>query len=250
MDVALKQFIQETMRERNVDADVQVKRLKKVTNSDFYLFQVTISVPQMNVTQDQFVLFNGNYITDDLMDVRTRSATTEQLLAEYLDTSKLSILAGTNGAKNVVVKITDFECPFCRKANEYIEKKLQARGSDDVVVYISHMPLNIHKKAELFARIFEAGLLVGKNFAHELFSDDKLLDMTDAQVISYFSKQADDSAKFRELLYSPGVDVKLEAGRSNARMLNIRSTPVLYINGVRIDGFDEVAIDEAFKRMK
>ena len=252
-DTKLHAAITQTMKARGVDVDVTVERLKDLDNPQgFYFYKINISVPANNISQDQYLFYNGKYIVEDFADAETGERISRELLFDLvktdIDTSSLTLIAGKAGAKNIIVEITDFECPYCRSTSAYLEQKLA--GRDDVAVYVIHMPLNIHPTAIPMARSFEAGMMMGHNFAHELFSNNDFIGMDEQDLIDYFASNSNDSEKFIELYNSEEVTAKLNNSLSMAGGLNINSTPILYINGSRIEGFDTRTIDKAFDRMK
>ncbi|MDR0454176.1 MAG: thioredoxin domain-containing protein [Deferribacteraceae bacterium] len=254
-DNSLTESIRQTIKARNIDADVEVKRLAKLdAPNGFYFYRVTIKDRDSGDSHEQYVFFDGKFIAPDFIKYENSLSLSKELQFDYnytdIDTSNLSLLYGKSGAKNVIVKITDFECPYCRTANAYLENKLKG-GEYDVAVYIIHFPLtSIHRKAELFAKVFEAGYIMKKNFSHELFSNEALLDMTDSDIITYFASKSENDAKFRELVYSDGVAQHIKDTVSQAQSHGINATPVIYINGKRIEGFDAGLIDKAISSFK
>jgi protein-disulfide isomerase len=255
VDAELKKSVEGTMAARGLKVEVTATRLSEVQDVDgFFFYKLGLKDLQKKDTavQDQYLFYNGKYIVSDFMDAKTNVSMSRDLKFDLsttnIDTSKLSLIYGKRGAKNTIVKITDFECPYCRKANEYVETLVQKR--DDVAVYIMHLPLKIHKKAVLFAEIFESGNIMGQNFSHELFSNDKLLAMGDNEIINYFASKTSDKAKFGELLKSEQVQNILKNSSVQTQELGITATPVMFINGKRVDGFDQALINKGFSTFK
>lgn len=253
IDRKLSDSVEKTMQARGVsNVNVSVERLKKLDSPEgFYFYKVVVSDGRSS--QDQYFFFDGSYIVSDFMGING-SSMAKDLMFEYvkadIDVSNLSLIYGNRDAKNVIVKITDFECPYCREANRYIEEKIKERG--DVAVYIAHFPLRIHPNAVMDAKIFEAGLLVGMNFAHELFTNNSLLEMSEDRLIEHFVKLVDeqDRPKFKEFIESEQVGLKLVEGQKTAREHGVNSTPTMFINGKKIDGFDPQLVDRAFGEFK
>ncbi|MDR2885010.1 MAG: thioredoxin domain-containing protein [Deferribacteraceae bacterium] len=249
-DAALQKSVTQTMAARGMEVLVDVARVQEMKDlKGFYYYKITVKDKKKPaMSQDQYLFFNGTYIVPDFINAASGASLAKDLKFDLsitdIDTSKLSLIYGKRGAKNTIVKITDFECPYCRKANEYIESLV--KGRNDVAIYIMHLPLKIHKKAIPFAEIFEAGNIMGKNFSHELFSDDKLLAMTDEEVINYFAAKSGDAAKFKGLLKSEQVQNILKNSQTQTEALAITATPVIFINGKRVDGFDQALINKGF----
>ena len=130
----------------------------------------------------------------------------------------------------------------------------------------------MHPSAEVMAQIFEAGMLMGKNFKNELFGADylsalenkakemkeqgvklnqelvdNLIKEFNQSIIDEYAAKTDDPAKFKELVNSDEVKSKITATKNLASSLNIDSTPVFYINGKAVSGFNEGLIEKAIE---
>ena len=113
---------------------------------------------------------------------------------------------------------------------------------------------------------------MGKNFKDELFGADyikaleqKAADMQqqgvqlnqslvdnlikefNQTIIDEYAAKTDDPAKFKELVNSEEVKAKITATKNLASSLNVDSTPVFYVNGKAISGFNEGLIAKAIE---
>lgn len=114
---------------------------------------------------------------------------------------------------NTVIELSDPDCPFCRKAAEWFEKR------DDVTRYVFFYPLtNIHPNAEKKAKWI-------------LCSDDPM------SAYSSVMEGDLDNGEF-ELLPSckEKADPLLVEGMSWAKKLGVSSTPTFWINRERVNG--------------
>jgi protein-disulfide isomerase len=238
MDSKIKMYVESTLGDiRGVDID----RLAQVDDSDYYLYRLGNSV------DEQYFFFNGKYLVTDFLDIDTKASKVEDMLFDMMnysfDVSGLSLAYGKPDAKNIIIEITDYECPYCRRAYLYLEEKTRSR--DDVAIYIVHLPLKIHEKAEISARIFEAGLLMGYNFDGELATSDAVLDYSPDELAEYFANKTNDADRFKKLLYSDEVNTKLQISRKLVDEHEFSSTPSFVINGKKITGFNTRLIDKA-----
>ena len=74
-----------------------------------------------------------------------KSLTTErknQFAAKKLKDIDVSKGIKIGDGKNVVIEFTDPDCPYCRKASEYL------KGRKDITLYVFFSPLPMHKDAE------------------------------------------------------------------------------------------------------
>ena len=107
----------------------------------------------------------------------------------------------------------------------------------DYALYIMHMPIpSLHPNAELMAKIFEAGMQMGKNFKNDLFEldtpklleekakeyikanniteftqadIDKIIALFQEDLINMFASKTIDAQKFKELVASKAIEEKI-----------------------------------------
>lgn len=247
--------VAETFKSRGQNVDVQVDVLKKMeAPAGFYFVKLTFK-DKMNgqVAGEQYMFSDGEFVVQDFLYSKNMDSVGKNLAFEFtpkadIDVSKLSPVIGKAGAENIIVEVTDFQCPFCVEANAYLHKKL--KGRDNVVVYLMHMPLRqIHPKADVLAKVFEAGTLMGHNFANDLY-DKSNGELSDAQIIEKYAKKSGDSAKFKEHVSSKAVADKIKAAEAQAHALGIKATPAIFVNGKLITGLDIPLLDKAIGNFK
>jgi predicted DsbA family dithiol-disulfide isomerase len=112
-----------------------------------------------------------------------------------------------------------------------------------------HVPLSIHDKALLYAKIFEAGIKLNKNFADELYSG-KYDKMADEEIINKFAEMSGKAEEFKKLVNDKTIEDRVKANEEYAQSLGISSTPVLFFNGRKVEGFNTQLIDKGIKLLK
>ncbi len=246
----LEKVFNDNFKKRKLeDVTAKVIILEELKNpTGFYFIKVKIDDKKNNRKASQYVISNGDYLLPDIIDLKKGSSLLKDLSFKYdvydVDTKGLSLIGGKEGAKNIIIKVSDFQCPFCNKAAKYLEKKLE--GRDDYALYMLNLPLAMHNQAMLRAKILEAGLKMGKNFAHELYDVNK----SDEELIKYFGEKTGDVEKFKELVNSKEIEDKIKAQMKKANELEISSTPVFFINGKKISGYNPPLIDKAINNFK
>ena len=253
---SLSKNIASSMKIRNgVDVIVKVDILKKIDKPQGYYFIKLSFYDKKNPRElagEQFIFSDGSYIIPDIMNVKDMGSLSKELSFEFskrdVNVNGLTPILGKAGAKNVIIEVSDFQCPYCIKANEYLHNKLKNRN--DVVVYLMHFPLrNMHPKAEILAKIFEAGMALGKNFGNELYNVANH-GKSDVVLINEFATKSGNPKKFKELVASEQIKNKVLNAEKQAKELGISSTPTLFVNGKMISGFDTVLIDKAISEFK
>lgn len=168
------------------------------------------------------ILF-GEILTKDFVNLTAEKRT--NLVSAKLKQLPLGTAIRIGNGKNVVIEFTDIDCPFCRKLEEYFEKR------DDVTRYIFLMPLeSIHPKSE-------------KKSLAVLCSADRTLAYKSAM-----KGQLDDTD------ISPCSDtgaVKLLHDHKEwAMKLGVQGTPALWVNNMPITGADVRMIDQVLSGSK
>jgi protein-disulfide isomerase len=142
---------------------------------------------------------------------------------------------GPADAKVTIVEFADFQCPYCSRAAQTVDKVL-ARYPGQVRLVFRHFPLSFHEKAQKASEAAACAQEQGHfwQFYDVLFADQSRLDV-DALKASAAKLQLD-SKKFDECLdsgrASAAVVKDLEAGQE----LGVRGTPAFFVNGVMLDG--------------
>ncbi len=261
------------------DIKVQVSELKNLKEllPGFAFAEIKI-YNKNNLVNTERVITNGHYFAKDIIDSKTLSSLKDELEFEFakvetIDTSMLTLADGKKDSKNVIVEITDFQCPYCKKANGLFKNEL--KNKSDYALYIVHLPLDMHPNAQTMAQVFEAGMKMGFNFKNDLFEADyikvietkiealqkagtqlnqetlaKLIDEVNKQIINDFAAKTDNPEKFKSLVASDEIKAKIEETKKLAEKLNVSATPAFYINGKAISGYNEALILKALNNIK
>jgi len=164
-----------------------------------------------------FALFSAHWFRGMLASVALLCCCAGSASAD-LDFSK-AIVIGSGPKK--VVEFTDPDCPFCRKAAQYFERR------SDVTQYIFLYPLPRHLKAREKSRFILSQENKARAF-HEVMSGR--LDR----------QQFFDS--------TPAGDKLLEEQLDIARKNRVSATPTFMFFGRVIEGFNQKKIEEALGR--
>jgi protein-disulfide isomerase len=181
-------------------------------------------------------------------DTLKKEAKAEVLLAPY-EPPKVEVDAtgpskGPQGAKVTMVEFSDFQCPYCQRAEATVQKVLAAYGDKIRLVYKDY-PLPNHPLAPKAA---EAAHCAGDQLKywemHErLFSTGKL------EVLELKQHAKDlglDAAAFEKCLDGGDKAKLVEANRKAGAEAGVNGTPAFFINGRLISGAQPF---EEFKRI-
>jgi len=84
------------------------------------------------------------------------------------------------------------------------------------------------------------------NFADELYSGE--YDKMDKnEILEKFAAKTDNPEKFKTLVNSDRVQKKLDRSKQLAESLGVNSTPVVFFNGRKVEGFNTELIDKGLE---
>jgi protein-disulfide isomerase len=144
-------------------------------------------------------------------------------------TSKHTI--GDTAAPVTMVVFSDFECPFCGRAQTTLRDVQLRYGQKLVRIAYRHLPLPMHAHAEKAAEAAECAGEQGAfwEFGERMFANQKALDTED--LTSYATSLKLDANRFKQCLDSGRGATAVAADRSVANSFGLRSTPSIFING-------------------
>ncbi len=185
---------------------------------------------------------NPDAVVDAIRVYQSRSAK-DQRRAEWqqfianparVDTTKAPSL-GKADAPFTLVEFSDFQCPFCVKAQPTI-KALLAKYPDKVRLVFMHLPLPMHKQAKAAAQASWAAGQQGKffEFHDQLFGLSEKIEASSFEQIAQNLKL--DLVKFNKDRQSPEAIAQVEADINQAEGIGVEGTPTFVLNGVIVRG--------------
>jgi protein-disulfide isomerase len=158
---------------------------------------------------------------------------------------------GNANAKVTVVEFSDFQCPFCGRADATVQE-LKKKYNGKIKLYYRNFPLPMHKDARPAAEaamcVYDQGNDKFWKFSEILFKNQ---DKLDAANLAKFAKQVGaDDKKLADCVASKKFSSKVQEDMQYGEKIGVRSTPTFFINGqlvsgaVPIETFSEVIDDE------
>jgi protein-disulfide isomerase len=148
-----------------------------------------------------------------------------------------SHVRGNPKAPLTLVIYTDFQCPYCSRANKTVET-LREKYKDDLRIVLKEMPLPMHPEAMPAAQWMEAVALQSKEKAWKFH--DTLFANQDKLGAAYYKEVAAglqiDVAKAEEATKSEDVKQRIAADLAEAQKFGFSGTPGFLLNGVPIRG--------------
>ncbi|MCB0328836.1 MAG: thioredoxin domain-containing protein [Bdellovibrionales bacterium] len=146
-----------------------------------------------------------------------------------------SPVKGPKDATVTIIEFSDFECPYCSRANETMEQVMK-EYKGKVRVAFKNLPLPFHKNAKPAAAAALAAGEQGKFWEMH----DKLFENQRELSDDFFKKTAEelglDVKKFLADMTSEKVNKQIEEDMKLARENGISGTPGFFVNGVAVKG--------------
>jgi protein-disulfide isomerase len=143
---------------------------------------------------------------------------------------------GPENAPVTIVEFSDYQCPFCLRAEPTVAAVLERYG-DRVRLEYRHLPLvQIHPRAQPAAVAAVCADKQGKfwDYHARLFQNQKALE--DADLKKYASEVGLDGKAFDECRAHPEAAQRVNADMEAAGRAGIDGTPAFLVNGILLSG--------------
>ncbi|MDT9338585.1 DsbA family protein [Trichodesmium erythraeum 21-75] len=157
---------------------------------------------------------------------------------------------GSTAQKIVLFEFSDFQCPFCAKAQENL-KEFMDKHQDRVTLVFKHLPLtNIHPQANPAAKAAWAAQQQGKFWEYHdaLFEQqDRLGEELYLEVANNLGLNID---KFNSDRQSEAASISIETDIQLAKKIGVSGTPFFVMNGETFSGAVKLSqIEETFAKV-
>ena len=159
---------------------------------------------------------------------------------------------GPADAPIVIVEYSDFECPYCARAQGAVQQVLEAYGDDVRLVY-RDFPLRMHEHAPLAAQAARCAHEQGRfwDYHDELFRNHR--ELTPADLRRHAASVGLDAGAFDACLDSGRHAAAVDLDMASGERLGVSGTPAFFINGRLLSGAQPLAafaqiIDEELRR--
>jgi protein-disulfide isomerase len=159
-----------------------------------------------------------------------------------------SIAWGDENAPVTIVEFSDFQCPFCARGADTINKIKKKYGPKKVRTVFKHFPLPMHQQAKVGSAaslcIAEQGKDKFWQFHALLFENQR--EMESSHLTAHAKKVGANMEKFEECFTSQRHVAAVEADMAQGESLGVRSTPTFFVNGQMVQGAQPL---EAFSEL-
>jgi protein-disulfide isomerase len=200
------------------------------------------------------------YLKGEKAQVR-RAAFIEELKKKYkaADSLKAPVVqvatadrperGGGAKASVTIVEFSDYQCPFCKRGEDSVQKVFETYG-DKVRIVFRDYPLPFHPQARPAAEAANCAHDQGKfwEYNKKLFANQASL--SEANYKTWAKELGLDTAKFDECLAKKPHSAKIDKDIADGAAAGVNGTPAFFINGRSLSGaqpfekFKEVIDDE------
>ena len=142
---------------------------------------------------------------------------------------------GPANAPVTLVQFTDYQCPYCLRAEPTVAK-LRERYGDELRVVVRHFPLDFHRQARGAAEAAACARRQGRFFEYHdaLFENQKALALPDLEARA--RKVGLDLEAFRSCLSAKQTSKEVDADLEEGRRAGVSGTPAFFVNGILLSG--------------
>jgi len=149
---------------------------------------------------------------------------------------------GPENAPVTIIEYSDFQCPYCSKAYQTMEKDILKKYGKKVRFIFKHYPLDFHPWAMSAAIAAECAALQKKDVFWKLYSNffEKQTEINPdnikSKVMEWISKEGIDRGKFEKCYDNQETKAKVEKDRQEGMSLGVTGTPGFFVNGIFLGG--------------
>jgi len=152
---------------------------------------------------------------------------------------------GPATAAVTLIEFSDFQCPYCKRA-ELVVKQLMQKYPNDLRLVYRNMPLDgLHPHARAAAIAAVCADQQGRFWEYH----DKLFDnqqaLADGDLDKYAADLGLDAGSFKTCRADPATEARVNTDATAARAAGLNGTPAFFVNGILVSGAQPI---EAFSK--
>jgi protein-disulfide isomerase len=211
--------------------------------------EIAVTIGESKQNAKMWVSKDGKYLMRGELNDMSKDALAEN--RAKLDLKDAPVTGNPNAAITIV-EFADFECPVCRNLHQTLRGLLpnypQAR------LIFKDFPLEqIHpwaRTAALAGRCaYQQDAKAFWKMYDRLYDDQDLISAANAwdKVVDYAGQAGLKTDLFKSCMTSPEPAAAVESSIANAKLMDVTSTPTLFVNGRRIVGADPNQLEQFLK---
>jgi protein-disulfide isomerase len=228
------------------DVQISVAAPTEIGNSGLLEANIDVKTEQGSDKVKMYITKDGHYLLRGELADLTKDPLAEN--TSKLDLSKSPVL-GDPKATITIVEFADFECPVCRNLHDALRGILT--NYPQVKLVFKDFPLDaLHpwaRTASLAGRCtYQQDPAAFWKFYDYIYDKQDLISASNVydKVLDFASQANLNQDTFKACLAGPQAAAEVDASIANGNLLEVRSTPTLFVNGRRIVGADPHGIQQ------
>jgi protein-disulfide isomerase len=229
-----------------LDYSITVGAPKPIGTSGISEISVDVKSPDGTDTVKMYLTSDGRYLIRGEVNDLTSDPLAENIVKFDL---KGAPVYGDPKAPITVVEYADFECPVCRNFHDAVRGLLP--NYPQVKIIFKDFPIDqIHPWARTAALAGRCAYQQNpKSFWKMydfIYDNQELISASNAyeKMLDFAARSGLNTATFKACLSSPQAAAEVDASLANGKLLDIRSTPTVFVNGRRLAGADPHALQQ------
>jgi protein-disulfide isomerase len=228
------------------DVQITVGAPTEIGNSGLLESSIDVKTDQGSDKVKVYITKDGHYLLRGELNDLTKDPLADNIAK--LDLSKAPVL-GDPKATITIVEFADFECPVCRSLHDALHGMLP--NYPQVKLIFKDFPIDqIHpwaRTASLAGRCaYQQDPAAFWKFYDYIYDKQDLVSAANVydKVLDFASQANLNQDAFKACLAAPQTTAEVDASVANGNLLEVRSTPTLFVNGRRIVGADPHGIQQ------
>jgi len=228
------------------DVKIYVSEPKEIGNSGILETNIDVKTPEGGDQVKMYITKDGRYLLrGELADLNKDPLTENISKIDF----KGAPVTGDPKATVTLVEFADFQCPVCRNLHDAMRGILPNYPQAKLV--FKDFPLdNVHpwaRTASIAGRCaYQQDPAAFWKFYDAIYDQQDLISASNVydKMVDYASQTKLNTDTFKACMAGPKAAKEVEASVANGNLLEVRSTPTVFVNGRRIVGADPHALQQ------
>ncbi len=170
-------------------------------------------------------------------ELKQKHKTTIALKAPVIDVATAGRPERGGGPKApiTIIEFSDYQCPFCKRAEDSVNQVMKTYGDKVRLVYRNY-PLPMHPMARPAAEAAACANAQGKFWEYHAKLFENQAGLTEDKMKQLAKDVGLDSAKFDECLAKKPYADKIDQDTADGNKVGVNGTPAFFINGRMLSG--------------
>mgnify|MGYP002639745165 CR=1 FL=1 len=143
---------------------------------------------------------------------------------------------GSADSPIVVVEYSEYQCPFCKRAQTTMHE-LEEKYGDQVSFVFKHFPLAKHTQAKPAAIASIAAERQGKFWEYKTALFEHQRDLKNEGIYEQIATEVGlNLEQFRRDIADPTIEAQIKADVTQAKQVGVTGTPCFFVNGYKLKG--------------